>query len=352
MTGADESEIVMANSLTVNNALLLEAFYLPNFKTGRKKILIMEHSFASDQAVVMSVIKQKVALLKQNGLARDISDNIERMREQMVVILPSDKDGLYSISTLRQILKTHGSTIALAHLEGIPFTTGQKFYSNDVNDLLREYNIRIGWDLAHVVGNRSVSLHEDGVDYATWCGYKYLGASAGGVGGYFINNKNQINKDFFPLQGWKAMRSDMVFSKIHSFDSSLFYDDARGTRLGNPPPVEMGDAQAVLELFDEIGVKNVENRSKALTNHLIKLLQDRLRGKIRFITPLLEDQHGAMIVFQLKTDKSAEDIEKLLQKHNFSVDVRPPANIRIMPHPLYVDFQDVEKFVDTMALAL
>ncbi len=344
MVGASANEIVMDNSLTVNNTLMIQAFYMPNFITGRYKILIMEHSFASDQAVVMSVLRQKLHLLKQNGVELDLPNDPIAFRNAFVIELKSDENGLYDLKTLQEVLEEHGQTIALAHLEAIPFTTGQRFYTSAANRLLKKYGIRIGWDLAHMVGNRRIQLAADGVDYATWCGYKYLTASAGGVGGYFIHQNNIPFRDYFPAQGWKAMRSDLVFNSIHSWDPTIFYQDARGTRLGNPPPIPMADAQAMLELYHDLGIVQIEEKSEALTAFLIKQLQGHLEGSIDWITPLNPEQRGAMLVFKLHTKRNASEIEEKLYNRGFSVDVRPPANIRAMPHPLYISFQEVEDF--------
>ncbi len=352
MTGAGPNELAMGNSLTVNNALLLEAFYMPDFRSGRIKILTMEHSFASDQAVVTSVIRQKLELLKRNGLALDVPNNLEQMREQMIVVFKSDENGIYSVEALEALLREQGSQIAVAHLEGVPFATGQRFYSKKVNDLLKAHGVRVGWDLAHLVGNRAMQLHNDGVDYATWCGYKYLGASAGGVGGYFVHSDNKPYVDYFPLQGWKAMHSDKVFAKIHDYDSSILHDDIRATRLGNPPPIEMADAQAVLELYDDLTVAAVEAKSEALTSFLIAELSRNLGTTIKFVTPLEPQERGAMLVFQISTDTPAADIEHQLLEQGFAVDVRPPANIRITPHPLYVGFTDVYRFASVLAKAI
>ena len=276
MVGARADELVMGNSLTVNNTLMVQAFYMPNFTTGRYKILMMEHSFASDQAVVMSVLHQKLHLLKQNGVELNLPDDPIAFRKAFVVELKSDETGLYHMESLQQILQEQGHEIALAHLEAVPFTTGQRFYQPADNRMLKEHGIRIGWDLAHMVGNRTVQLSTDGVDYATWCGYKYLTASAGGVGGYFIHRDNIPLHDYFPAQGWKAMRSDLVFASIHSWDPTIFYQDARGTRLGNPPPIPMADAQAVLELYHDLGITQVEEKSEKLTAFLAEQLQQRL----------------------------------------------------------------------------
>ena len=50
-------------------------------------------------------------------------------------------------------------------------------------------DIRVGFDCAHAVGNLRLNLHDDDVDFACWCSYKYLNSGPGGIAGIFVHER-------------------------------------------------------------------------------------------------------------------------------------------------------------------
>ncbi len=79
----------------------------------------------------------------------------------------------------------------------------------------------MGWDLAHVVGNVPVKLHDWNVDFAVWCSYKYLNGGFGGVGCAYVHS-NHFDKEYPSLDGWWGNRKETRFimhSSITLFSS-------------------------------------------------------------------------------------------------------------------------------------
>jgi hypothetical protein len=132
----------------------------------------------------------------------------------------------------------------------------------------------VGWDLAHTVGNVPLRLHEWGVDFAVWCGYKYLNSGPGGMAGAFLHDRyaDETLEDRPHLAGWWGHAKDTRFKMGPDFSPTR---GVSGWQLSNPPVFPVVALRASLDLFDAAGMGRVRAKSLAMTGYLEALLVGR-----------------------------------------------------------------------------
>ena len=74
-------------------------------------------------------------------------------------------------------------------MPGVQFKTGQVLAMKEITEFAHRHDCRIGWDLAHAIGNVPLDLHDWQCDFAVWCHYKYLNAGPGAIGGCFVHEQ-------------------------------------------------------------------------------------------------------------------------------------------------------------------
>lgn len=323
--GAKEQEVVMMNSLTTNLHLLLVSFYRPT--QNRFKIITEAGAFSSDQYVLESQVQ-----------FHGYSPN-----EAIIELKP--REGEYTLRTedILAKIQEHKDELALVMMGGVNYFTGQAFDIKSITEAAHKVGAIAGFDLAHAVGNISLSLHDWQVDFAAWCSYKYLNAGPGGVGGIFVHH-NHDRSNLPRFAGWWGHQENERFQMKKGFQPSLGAD---GWQLSNAPILPLAAYMASAEIFDEAGIDNLNQRSKVLTGYLEYLISNcTLNQIITIITPSNLDERGCQL--SLIFTQNGKEIFQNLQKQNIIVDWREPNVIRISPTPLYNTFMEVYEFVNTL----
>ena len=92
-------------------------------------------------------------------------------------------------------IEREGAQIATVMLPGVQFLNGQRFDLRAIAQQARRAGCRVGFDLAHAIGNMPLELHDCGADFAVWCHYKYLNAGPGAIGGCFVHERHARDFD-------------------------------------------------------------------------------------------------------------------------------------------------------------
>jgi kynureninase len=319
IAGAMESEVVVMNTLSVNLHLMMVSFYRPT--STRYKILIESMAFPSDHYAVASQAQfhgydPRAAVLK---------------------LTPRPGEQLLRTEDILSTIEKEGQQIALILLGNVNYLTGQAFDMKLIAEAGHKQGCKVGFDLAHGAGNLKLNLHDDGVDFATWCSYKYLNSGPGSLSGCFVHERHLNNRSLPRFAGWWG------HDKVKRFEMKPDFDPmptAEAWQLSNPPIFQLAALRASMELFDQAKMERLRNKSEMLTGYLNFIINQIGSSSISMITPTDPAQRGCQLSLQVKNGKQLE--EKLL-KAGVICDFRAPDIIRFSPVPLYNSFEDVFK---------
>ncbi len=329
IVGAKPSEVVIMNTLTTNLHLMMVSFYNPTKQ--RHKIIIESDAFPSDKYAVESQIRQR---------GYDPSDSL-------ILWQPRDGEDLCRYEDLEELVKQHGDSIALLLIGNTNYYSGQFYPIEKITALGHKNGSKVGFDLAHGVGNILPELHASGPDFAVWCTYKYLNSGPGSLGGCFVHERHHNDKQIQRFTGWWGQNKDTRFNMRKGFDP---IPTAEGWQLSNPPILSMAAVKASLDIFAEAGMQNIRSKSEKITGYLEYLIDDLDNDLISIITPREPSQRGCQLSIQVKNaDRSLHD--KLTKKGVIS-DWREPDVIRVAPAPLYNSFEDVFEMVTRLKTVL
>lgn len=328
LTGALPSEVVAMNSLTVNLHLMLASFYRPQGR--RSKIMIEARAFSSDRYAVRSHLEHRGYDPEQT----------------LVEIEPTIGNQVFDTDEICARIAEHSEELALIVLPGVQYLSGQCFDMQRITECARAHGCLIGFDLAHAIGNVPLQLHDWNVDFAVWCGYKYLNAGPGAIGGCFVHERHSNDLRTPRLAGWwghdKASRFEMP-------DAFVPLAGAEGWQLSNPSIFAAAPLLASLQLFDEATMPALRAKSIRLTGYLELLLQAQLANDITVLTPSAIEARGCQL--SLRIERSAQQARALherLMLEGCICDWREPDVVRVAPVPLYNSFTDVWRFVEVL----
>lgn len=322
LVGAQPSEVVVMNALTVNIHLLLVSFYQPN--ENRKKIIIERGTFPSDQYAIKSQIKFHDL---------DPEDTLIELSPREGETTLRTKDILATVSDINEELAT-------VILGGVNYYTGQAFDMQSITKAGHKAGAFVGFDLAHGAGNLKLNLHNWNVDFAAWCSYKYLCAGPGSPGGIFIH---KTHHDWIGprLTGWWGHNKNTRFEMGPDFDA---IQTAEGWQISNAPVMGMAPLLASMEIFDEVGMAAIRLKSEKLTGFLEYLITENLPD-VNIITPANPAERGCQL--SLVAPGGNNTFNKLSKK-GVVCDWRKPDVIRVAPHPLFNCYTEVYDFVELL----
>ena len=325
IVGAQPSEVVCMNSLTTNIHLLFVSFYRPDKQ--RYKIISEARMFPSDRYLLETQAQF-------HGFDPD---------DAIIEVAPREGEWLIREEDILQAIETHAGELALVFFGGVNFFTGQLFDMPRLTAAAHAAGAVAGFDLAHAAGNVPLSLHEWDVDFAAWCSYKYLNSSPGNVGGIFVHEKHGRSFDLPRFGGWWGHDKNTRFEMKNGFQPM---EGAEGWQLSNAPILGMSAMKASLEVFADVGMRALREKSERLTAYLEytidTLAEEFPDAGISIITPREPELRGCQISINI-AGRERKLFDDMIAA-GLIADFREPCIIRIAPVPLYNSFEDVFTF--------
>jgi kynureninase len=317
LAGAQPGEVVFMNSLTVNLHLLMLTFYRPT--PTRSRILMDAPVFPSDRYAVQSQLRHR-------GFDP---------AEALLSVEPKDE------ADIEALLAERGEEIALVLLSGVNFLTGRALDLGRLAAAAHRRGCLFALDLAHAIGNVVLHLHDWDVDFAVWCGYKYLNGGPGCTAGAFVQERHGRDLTLPRLAGWWGNDPATRFH-MHTQTSFIPSAGAEGWQLSNPPILAMAPLLASLALFDAAGMPALRGKSEQLTGYLYYLLERLAGDRFEILTPRDPARRGCQL--SLSIQHRPRELLSTLQAEGILCDFREPNVLRVAPVPLYNTFHEVWTF--------
>jgi len=312
LVGAEEEELTIHSSTTVNIHATIATFYKPDDK--KNKILMDSLTFPTDRYAVESQLKLK-------GLDPN---------EYLVVI--DSKDG--STFDEKDIVAKMTEDIAVVFLPSVFYRSGQLLDMEFLTKEAHKRGIIIGFDCCHSVGAVPHHLSDWGVDFAVWCNYKYLNVGPGGSATIYIN------KHHFHLEpglaGWHGYVQEKQFDLYNEFESAC---NAGGWQIGTAHLLSMAPLEGSLKMYQEAGIERLREKSLKITGYMMYLIDQELtQYGFHIRNPREEIRRGGHIA--LEHDEAIR-INAALKDMGVIPDFRGPNFIRLAPVPLYISYHEV-----------
>ncbi|MBN9272401.1 MAG: kynureninase [Mesorhizobium sp.] len=191
----------------------------------------------------------------------------------------------------------------------------------------------IVWDLCHTAGAMPVELDKANADFAVGCTYKYLNGGPGAPAFLYVATRHQ-GEARQPLSGWWGHARPFAFEQGYAADSGI-----RRFLCGTQPVLSMRALKGALDLWDDVDLTVLREKSIALTDLFIQLVEAKCAGYgLELESPRDGSKRGSQVSFM---HEHGYRIMRALIERGVIGEFRAPSTIRFGFTPLYVGYKDV-----------
>ncbi len=310
LIGAAPAQTIACDSVSVNLFKLISAAL--TMQKGRTVVLSQQDNFPTDLYMVQGLSQ----LLGEGACELKLvsEENIEANLDE---------------------------SVALLLLTQVNFRTGRIHDMQKLNHLAHEKGVLVLWDLSHSAGVMPIQLDATQTDFAVGCGYKYLNGGPGAPAFVYVASRH-MKAIKQPVCGWMGHKAPFHFDPQY-----VEADCIEKFLVGTPPVISMSVLDAALEIFEDISMQQVRDKSVALSELFLTLvsLQPELK-ELQLISPQDSRDRGSQLAF---SHPHAYAICQALIEKNVIADFRAPNILRFGFSPLILRFADIWHSVEILA---
>ena len=305
IVGAKPSELLIADSTSVCLFKLLAAAL--RARPGKRTVLTQRRNFPTDLYVAQ-------------GLAEMLGLTLKAVPAEDVL---AAIDGDTAVVTL-----TH-----------VDYRSAAIHDMRAINDAAHAAGALTVWDLSHSAGAIELDLTGARSDLAVGCGYKYLNGGPGAPAFLYVAQALQ-GELRSPLQGW------MGHAQPFAFDDD--YRAAPGIRsflTGTPSILALAALDAGLDTFDGIALRDLEAKSRALSQLFVDEVEARCGREVTLASPRDPAKRASHVVF---AHEQGYAVMQALIDRGVIGDFRAPDLMRFGFTPLYTRFEAVVRAAEIL----
>jgi kynureninase len=239
--------------------------------------------------------------------------------------------------TIEELIDSQVAVILVNHVN---YKSGRLRDMAALTRKAHEAGALIVWDLCHTAGALPVDLDGSSADFAVGCTYKYLNGGPGAPA--FIYAANRHHGDIRqPLSGWWGHARPFAFEQGYAMGTGI-----RRFLCGTQPVLSMRALKGALDLWDKVDMNAVRDKSIALTNLFIRLVEARCGAfGLELESPRDGAERGSQVSF---AHPHGYQVMRALIERGVIGDFRAPYTIRFGFTPLYVGYRDVWEAVEVL----
>lgn len=245
------------------------------------------------------------------------------------------RERCFDVDALKKAIGKRTRVLSLSYVQ---FFNG---YKNDLAilaEICQKHDLYFVVDGIQGMGVEPLNVVNAGIDIFTSGCQKWMLAPQGC--GFFYLSDRVRDTMTPPVMSWLGVDWNMNFSDLFHYNRT-WIDSAQRFELGYYVVLNLHGMKAAAQVFQNLGIRNIQQHNHALIDRLAKYIRSNPRYRI---TSSMEPKHRSSI-FTFACERVAELHRELLK--NKIILVNREGSIRVSVH-LYNDESDIDRLIEVL----